>query len=114
VVQVIDNRGEQETGTIVVKLDKLTATLRWKMKIPCTEKANLRPPQLCNCWRLFQSCRPPWLTRRNCVKDADEFGDFRPWHYRKFCRHARHSGSLKRGEESLWKCCFELQPNPSS
>jgi hypothetical protein len=77
VVQVIDNRGEQETGTIVVKLDKLTATLRWKMKIPCTEKANLRPPQLCNCWRLFQSCRPPWLTRRNCVKDADEFGDFR-------------------------------------
>ena len=56
--------GEEEPGSIVVKLDELTATLRWKMKIPCAEEADLRPRQLCNRWRLSQSCPPPWPCAR--------------------------------------------------
>src|SRR5258708_26001648 len=103
VVQRIDDRGKYEARPVVVELDEVPPVPWGKMKIPSTEEANLRPPELHDRRRLAQGCRLPGPARRHTVKDANEIrylvehcaGDnLMSRHDTQFCRYLRHPAGL--------------------
>ncbi len=93
------------------------------MKIPSTEEANLRPPELHDRRRLAQGRRLPGHTGRDTIKGANEIGDLgergagdnlMSRYDREFCRHLWHPGSLQLGAEVLRMPRVEPQTNPRS
>src|SRR5262249_45977765 len=93
------------------------------MKIPRTEEADLRPPELDDRRRPAQGCRLPSPTGRDMIKGANENGyfgkhgagdDLMSRYDREFCRHLWHPGSPQPGVEVLRMPRLEPQTNPRS
>src|SRR6266566_5033155 len=123
VVHGVDDGGKYEARPVVVELDELPTPLRGKMKIPSTEKANLRPPELHDRRRLAQGSRLPGVAAGNKIKGSYEIrylgedggrDDLRLRNHREFCRHLWHPGSLQLGVEVLRMRRLEPQAPPRS